>query len=188
MLKIKFLYLFVLLFLIQGCVTTGNLQSDIKKLNKKTNVQIIDSDIRITFKNSQGILNKSLSTAIPAGGLFIPVSNSKSLDVDKIAKEMAEQAFYLKFSNVCMNISCINKYEEQYFVDITTNADTSTLNGSHTANVKAVLYNSNNEQLLESEAEEVIFDWRYAQEGSMKRAFYRAYHKIIMEIDEYFKE
>lgn len=179
LLKLAFISL-----VLTGCAT-GTLQKDISAYSSAYNPTKNDETIYVNFIYLPGIASARMSTMVPAGGIFVPIEGHGSVDCDPIARDMVVQVFSLKFAEVVLGEPAKNNGHPYKILEIDATASTSSMNGHHTANISGTFTDAQNSLLFQSQTEHVVDDWQYAQEDSMQRAFYGAFHKLLVRYDEY---
>lgn len=178
-LTLKALFLIIPITL-GGCVTPGDLRDDRVSLNREFDAEKITDSLYVSFSEMPGVLSASSGTMVATGGYFIPLESSGTLNVDPIAKYRAKEVFTLKFAYVTFDRPSKGNY---YRMVIGAKAETDSMNGGHTAWVACELYDPLGELIYNGEAEHEILDIQYAQNEPMQRAFYRAYHEILRDIE-----
>lgn len=177
---------FSLVLMLVGCVTPGNLEKDRLSLNEAFFPKRIEESLYIKFEETPGVVSARTSTMVASGGLFIPIEGQGSVNVTPISMEIAKEVFGLKYNDVTF----IKPKESPKFYGllIYAQAETESMYGGHTAKVQVRLKDHNNIQLYSGSSEVEVRAIRYAQEAPMRRAFYRAYHSILREMECYLEK
>lgn len=175
---------FVLLLVVTlGACATGSMEEDIARYNESFSPTKSNRSFYIKFLKLPGTASASLSFMVPTGGLFIPLSGSGSVDCDQIAKQIAEVVFGNKFKKVIIGTPNSVEVENYIALEVDASCSTSSINGYHVAKIHGLFKDESGDLLFEANVEHTVDDWQYAQLDSMQRAFYGAFHKLLVAFE-----
>lgn len=155
------------------------MNGDIEDLNKDFKPIKNDHSLYIEFKSLPGEVSATSHTQY--------FSNTFSFDANPIVKNMANIVFPLKFNKLVYGEAPKDLKTGFYVLQIDAEANASAVDGGHTAKLNTVFLDANKNILVTSKAEQVVYSAWIAQKKTMTRAFYRAFHDILKEIEIYMK-